>query len=305
MTPGSAPASGSTSCGRARSTIASSRPSAVAAATIAAVTMAPAEPVHETTTSATASSASRSLSSAERAPYSPASRSALPAVRLATVTLAAPRRDSGRGREAGHRAGTEHQGPLAGQVADGGVAAVEGGRDQRGRGPVDVRLGPGPLADPQRLLEEHVEGRTDGADLLPGAERVAGLAEDLALADGHRVETGDDLEEVGDGAVVVVHVEVRDHRLGGLAGPLDEQPGHLLDAAVEAVDVGVDLEAVAGRDDRRLGDVLARGDVVDQLVHARRRRGRPAPAARPARTCGRCPRPERSCAAAPAFRCSW
>jgi hypothetical protein len=109
---------------------------------------------------------------------------------------------------------------------------------------------------------------TDGADLLAGAERVARLAQDLALADGHRVEPGDHLEEVGDGAVVVVDVEVRDHRLGGLAGPLDEQPRHLLDAAVEAVDVGVDLEPVAGRDDRRLGDVLAGRDVVDQLVHA-------------------------------------
>ena len=102
-----------------------------------------------------------------------------------------------------------------------------------------------------------VEGGADGADLLAGAERLAGLAEDLALAERHRVEAGGDLEQVRDRAVVVVDVEVRQHRLGALAGPVDEQPGDLLDAAVEAVDVGVDLEPVAGRDDRRLGDVLA------------------------------------------------
>ena len=145
---------------------------------------------------------------------------------------------------------------------------VEGGADQRRGGEVDVGLGAGALADPQGLLEQHVEGGADGAELLPEAQRLAGLAEDLALADRHRVEAGGDVEEVGDGAVVVVHVEVRQDRLGRRAGPLDEQPRHVLDAAVEAVDVGVDLEPVAGGDDRRLGDVLAAGRVVDQLVDA-------------------------------------
>ena len=101
------------------------------------------------------------------------------------------------------------------------------------------------LADAQRLLEEDVEGRADGAVLLAEPQRLAGLAEDLALADDHRVEAGGDVEEVGDGALVVVDVEVRHERLGGLAGALDEQPGDVLDAAVEAVDLGVDLEPVA------------------------------------------------------------
>jgi hypothetical protein len=148
------------------------------------------------------------------------------------------------------------------------VAAVERGGHQGRGGPVDVGLGAGPLADAEGLLEERVQRRANGADLLAAAQRVAGLPEDLALTERHRVEPGHDLEEVGDGAVVVVDVEVRQHRLGGLAGPLDEQPGHLLHAAVEAVDVGVDLEAVARRDDGRLGDVLAGRDVVDELVDA-------------------------------------
>ena len=43
----------------------------------------------------------------------------------------------------------------------------------------------------------------------PTRERLADLAEDLALADDHRVEPGGDREQVRDRAVVVVHVEVR------------------------------------------------------------------------------------------------
>ena len=139
-------------------------------------------------------------------------------------------------------------------------------RGHQGRGgPVDAGLGPGALADPQRLLEQHVERGTHAALLLAAAQRLAGLAEDLALADRHRVQPGGDVEQVGDRAVLVVHVEVRQHRLGRLAGPLHEQARELLDAAVEPVDLGVDLEPVAGGDDRGLGDRRARLGVGDQL----------------------------------------
>ena len=86
---------------------------------------------------------------------------------------------------------------------------VEGHADQGRRSAVDVGLGVGALADPQRLLEEHVEGGSDGAELLAEPQGLAGLAEDLALADGHRVQPGRDLEQVRDRAVVVVDVEVR------------------------------------------------------------------------------------------------
>ena len=101
--------------------------------------------------------------------------------------------------------------------------------------------------------------------LLATSQRVTGLAEDLGLADGHRVEPGGDLEEVGHRAVVVVDVEVGQEVLGGASRALDEQPGQLLDAAVEAVDVGVDLQAVAGGDDGGLRHVLAGGHVAREL----------------------------------------
>ena len=173
---------------------------------------------------------------------------------------------------------------------------------------VDVGLGAGALADPERLLEQDVEGRADGAELLAEAERVAGLAEDLALADGHRVEPGRHLEQVRDGAVVVVDVEVRQHRLGRLAGPVDEQPRQLLDAAVEPVDVGVDLDPVAGRDHGGLGDVLAGRDVLDELGHGLGVERDLLEQGAPGRCCGTCPRRGRSCRTASgawALRCSW
>ena len=150
----------------------------------------------------------------------------------------------------------------------GDAAALECGADEGRRSAVDVGLGVGTLADPQGLLEEGVEGGADGAVLLADPQRVAGLAEDLALADDHRVESGRDLEQVRDGALVVVDVEVWQQRLGGLLGAGDEQPGQVLDGAVETVDLGVDLEAVAGDDRGGLGDVLATHDVGDQLDHA-------------------------------------
>ena len=51
-------------------------------------------------------------------------------------------------------------------------------------------------------------------------------------------------------------------------GQVAEQGRDVLDAAVEAVHLGVDLDPVAGRDHRRLGDVLGLGDGVRQLGRA-------------------------------------
>ena len=141
---------------------------------------------------------------------------ALAAVRLATTTSAAPsRRTVATARPAIEPAPTTSD-ALAGERAD------VGGRPGRAR--ATTRDGAArsmsvsacdALADAQRLLEQHVEGRADGAALLAEPQRLAGLAEDLALADDHRVEAGGDLEEVGDGAVVVVDVEVRHARPRG------------------------------------------------------------------------------------------
>ena len=115
--------------------------------------------------------------------------------------------------------GADDDDALAGERADVRRSARSSATETSdGRGPVDVGLGVRPLADAQRLLEQRVEGGADGAALLADPQRLAGLAEDLALADDHRVEAGGDVEQVGDRAVVVVDVEVRHDVLGALVG---------------------------------------------------------------------------------------
>ena len=248
--------------------------------------------------SARPSSAVRSLSGAVRAPYSSARRSALPAVRLTTVTLAAPSRKTVAVASPAIEPAPTTTTRLPSTSRTGGTGAGERGGDQRRGGPVDVGLGARALADAQRLLEERVERRArrcraPGPGAAPrGSGRGSGP---------RRRPSSRGRRRRGRGA------RRRRRRSGrrGAAGSRStasparstEQPGDVLDAAVEAVDVGVDLEPVAGGDHRRLGDVLAGGGLVDQLVHAARRRGRPARAGRPGRSCGRCPRPGRSCGA--------
>ena len=74
---------------------------------------------------------------------------------------------------------------------------------------VDAGLGVHPLGDAQRLLEHGVEGRADVAVALRPGEGAPHLAEDLRLADGHRVQARRDAEDVGDAALLVVDEEVR------------------------------------------------------------------------------------------------
>ena len=91
-------------------------------------------------------------------------------------------------------------------------------------------------------------------------QRVGGaeLAEHLRLADDHRVQAGGDGEQVRDGLVLVVHGDVRGELLHRRAGLPGEHPADVGDAAVEAVDLGEDLDPVARRQHQRLADVVAR-----------------------------------------------
>ena len=89
VTPGSSATAGSTSCGRARSTIASGRPSGRAVRNRSASTRTPVAPVQAMRRSALASVLPSSDSGAGWASYSRARRSALTELRFTTVTSAA------------------------------------------------------------------------------------------------------------------------------------------------------------------------------------------------------------------------
>ena len=93
--------------------------------------------------------------------------------------------------------------------------------------------------------------------LLGELPRVAHLAEDLALADDHRVEPGGDAEEVRDRAVVVVRVEVLGEVVGLRRRLLGEEVEDVRHRGVELRAARVDLDAVARGEQHDLGEVLA------------------------------------------------
>ena len=75
--------------------------------------------------------------------------------------------------------------------------------------------------------------------------RAAHLTEDLALAEHRRVEPGRHLEQVGDGGVVVLAVQVRVQLVGVEVAELAEEVADVGVRAVEALGHRVHLGAVA------------------------------------------------------------
>ncbi|CAB4734111.1 unannotated protein [freshwater metagenome] len=118
-------------------------------------------------------------------------------------------------RSLGHLAGADDEYAPSAELTESFLRHLDGCvRDTR-RAASDCRLGTGPLADLERVTEEEVE-RGLGATLHPGEfPCVTDLAEDLALAEHCRVQTGGNLEQVRDGGVVVLAVQVRVQFVGG------------------------------------------------------------------------------------------
>src|SRR5664280_2247781 len=86
-----------------------------------------------------------------------------------------------------------------------------------------------------------------GGRLPPGdAVRRAQLAEDLRLTDDHGVQTAGHREQVLDGPVLVVYVEVLGQGLQRQSADRRQQVGDLADTTVELVHVGEDLDPVEG-----------------------------------------------------------
>ena len=151
------------------------------------------------------------------------------------------------------------------QRPEAGGGELDRGAQQAEAGPADRGLGPGPLAGAQREpaeLAEHPPGRAVLRGQLDGRTH---LAEDLVLADHHRVEAGRHREQVAHRAVLVVHVQVLGQLVRRHAAVPREQLADRGDAGVEAVHLGVHLHPVAGGDDERLGDGFGLHDVAEQL----------------------------------------
>ena len=104
---------------------------------------------------------------------------------------------------------------------------------------------------------------------------VTDLAEDLALADDHRVEAGCNGEEVRHRRVVVVRVEVLGQLVERSARVRREELGDVTDRGMEARAAGVDLRSVARREHDDLEQVLASGEIVQHLRQDRLANGHP------------------------------
>src|SRR5215472_1930655 len=175
--------------------------------------------------------------------------------------------------ERAHRAGAddEHAAPvqrlgrIGGRAQLGGGQAHADGHQVRARA-VDARLGVRPLGRAQRERAEVVEGPAERLVRARDGQRPAHLAEDLALAHHHGLQATGHRQQVLYRAVLVVHVQV-----GRELGERDAGvPGeHLADrrhARVELVDLGVDLDPVAGGHGERASDVLGVDDIAQQLA---------------------------------------
>ena len=169
------------------------------------------------------------------------------------------------GRQRAHRARPDDDRAAAGQAAELGVGHAERHRHDRGARRVDAGLGVHPLAHRQRALRQLVHGAADGVVGLGGGIRAADLAEHLLLADDRGVQPAGHREEMLDGRFGVPHVGVLRQVAQRHTRVFGQHRADHRQAAVERLDDGVDLDAVAGGQHHRLGDQRGLQHLVDDL----------------------------------------
>ena len=170
------------------------------------------------------------------------------------------------------RTGADDKGRTSGEPTG---DQVQCGGDDAAPGPVDAGLGVHPLADPQRLLHQLVQVPAGGLVLGSQAVRVPQLAQDLGLADHHRVEPGGHPQRVGRRVDVEVDVQVRGQQADVQPGPLGEHRTDVGQATVEGGDGGVDLDPVAGGEHDGLVDVRLGHEAGQELRGLVPRHGEP------------------------------
>ena len=133
----------------------------------------------------------------------------------------------------------------------------------------------GALAGGERAAEEAVEDRP--GDALDEGELVGALdlALDLGLAEDHRVEAGGDAEELGRGLGAVQRVEVADSSVGRMSASRASTAERLRLGRDRIGREEVELGAVAGRDRRRLADLVGLGELADHAGGAALRKREP------------------------------
>lgn len=153
----------------------------------------------------------------------------------------------------GVAAGADQQHSASGQREVAGLDQVQADLGQGASGLTEPALAGDSLCRGQGRIEEPVQSRAGpGAGLSQGAPD---LADDLGLADHHRVQAAGHFEQVLDGGVRGVHLELIDQVPIGGCQRLADRGEDQFQAAVEGLGFGVQLEAIAGVQQDASGDV--------------------------------------------------
>ena len=181
---------------------------ACAASTSSRCTTTPGAPVPLITMSARASSERSASNGAARPPRLPASCSAFSKVRPPSTEARAPSPHHLARRELAHLARAHQQHRAAVQLAEDLGRELDRDVRQRDGVPADRRLAAGALRRGDRAVAQAVQHRAEAARLLGRLVGVLHLAEDLRLAEHHRVEAGRHAERVPHRRLALEPVEV-------------------------------------------------------------------------------------------------
>jgi len=167
-------------------------------------------------------------------------------------------------RQLAHLAGTDHEDRAPLERVEDLLRKLDGGVADRHGALADGRLGADALPDLERLTEHPVEEALGGARLAGEVVGLLHLMEDLGLAHDHRVERGDHPEQVLHDRVALDDVEVARQLVTIEVVEVAQE----VDDRVRAGLGGrhrVDLGAVAGREDDRLGYLVGPGERRQRL----------------------------------------
>jgi len=128
------------------------------------------------------------------------------------------------------------------------------------------------LAGLECLPEERVQRLPERARFLRLDVGVFDLAEDLGLADQHRIEAGRDPEQVVGRLRAEQRVHVRRHVLDVAVAEVAQERFELLDPRLVIFEFRVDFEPPAGREHRRFTDHLVITQRDQGLGHPRSRK---------------------------------
>ena len=161
-----------------------------------------------------------------------------------------------------HLARSDEQEPLVGDCREDALGQLHGRGGHRYRCGADVGLTTNVLRDGERALEQAIQDEAKAAGGFRAPHRLFHLAQDLRLAQHHRIEAARNPESVFDGALARQRVEVRRQRI-----PRDAvevlQPAH---HGLRVGPVDVDLGAIAGRQDRCLADLRPTNEIAQRVA---------------------------------------